>query len=427
VTAYFTNTGPMAPYRGAGRPEATYAIEMIIDQAAEQLGIDRVELRRRNLIPPHAMPFKTGLVFTYDCGEFEKNMDLALEAADWRGFAKRRQASAAAGKLRGVSIANAIEVAAGPFGRPSEEFAEMRFDPGGNLTLILGTHNHGQGHETAFRQMAWTLLGVAPERIRVLWGDTDLVTHGVGTFGSRSMIVGGMSLTRASEKIIERGRRIASHMLEAAADDIVFDHGSFKVAGTDRAVRIEDVAVTSYRVHGLPVGEEVGLWAQAMIAPDNITYPNGCHVCEVEVDPETGTVDVVGYIVVDDVGTVVNPLMVKGQIHGGIAQGLGQALMEAVSYEPESGQMLTASYMDYGMPRARDFPDIDVHSNPVPTATNPFGVKGVGEAGTVGALPAVVAAVLDAIKPLGVTQLEMPASPQRIWQAIQAARAGVAS
>jgi carbon-monoxide dehydrogenase large subunit len=424
VTAYFTNTGPMSPYRGAGRPEATYAIETIIDRAADEMGIDRVDIRRRNLIPSWAMPYKTGLVFEYDCGEFEKNIDLALEAADWDGFPARRQQSERNGRLRGISIANAIEVAAGPFGRPTEEFAEMRFDPGGNLTLILGTHNHGQGHETAFRQMAKTLLGVSPERVRVLWGDTDLVTHGVGTFGSRSMIVGGMSLKRASEKIIERGRKIAAHILEAGAGDIVFERGSFKVAGTDRAVRIEDVAKTSYRPHGLPVGEEVGLWAQAMIAPDNITYPNGCHICEVEVDPETGKVDVVGYVVIDDVGTVVNPLLVKGQIHGGIAQGLGQALMETVEYDTDNGQMLTASYMDYGMPRAHDFPYIDVHSNPVPTATNPFGVKGVGEAGTVGALPAVMSAVLDALRPLGVKQLPMPASPQNVWQAIQAARAG---
>jgi carbon-monoxide dehydrogenase large subunit len=422
VTAYFTNTGPMSPYRGAGRPEATYAIETVIDKAADELGLDRVEIRRRNLIPSWAMPYKTGLVFEYDCGEFEKNLDLALEAANWKGFAQRRQETERNGKLRGISVANAIEVAAGPFGRPSEEFAEMRFDLEGNLTLLLGTHNHGQGHETAFRQMAKTLLGIDPDRVRVLWGDTDLVTHGVGTFGSRSMIVGGMSLTRASEKIIERGRKIAAHILEAGPEDIVFERGSFKVAGTDRAVRIEDVAKTSYRPHGLPVGEEVGLWAQAMIAPDNITYPNGCHVCEVEVDPETGKVDVVGYVVVDDVGTVVNPLMVKGQIHGGIAQGLGQALMETIEYDPDNGQMVTASYMDYGMPRAHDFPYLDVHSNPVPTATNPFGVKGVGEAGTVGAVPAVMSAVLDALRPLGVMELQMPASPHNVWQAIQAAK-----
>lgn len=421
VTAYFTNTGPMSPYRGAGRPEATYAIETIIDKAADEMGLDRVDIRRRNVIPPSAMPFKTGLVFEYDCGEFEKNIDLALEAADWKGFPARREHSARDGKLRGIGLVNAIEVAAGPFGRPSEEFAEMRFDPGGNLTLLVGTHNHGQGHETAFRQMAKTLLGVDPERVRVLWGDTDLVTHGIGTFGSRSMIVGGTSLTRASEKIVERGRAIAAHMLEAGVDDIVFERGSFKVAGTDRAVRIEDVARASYRPHGLPVGEEVGLWAQAMIAPDNITYPNGCHVCEVEVDPETGKVEVVGYVVVDDVGTVVNPLLVKGQIHGGIAQGLGQALLESILYDRDNGQMVTASYMDYGMPRAHDFPSINVHSNPVPTATNPFGVKGVGEAGTVGALAAVMSAVRDALRPLGVTELAMPATPANVWAAIQAA------
>jgi carbon-monoxide dehydrogenase large subunit len=422
VTAYFTNTGPMSPYRGAGRPEATYAIETVIDRAADEMGIDRVEIRRRNLIPSGAMPYKTGLVFEYDCGEFEKNLDLALEAADWKGFAGRRKDTERNGKLRGISIANAIEVAAGPFGRPSEEFAEMRFDPAGNLTLLLGTHNHGQGHETAFRQMAKTLLGIDPERVRVVAGDTDVVTHGVGTFGSRSMIVGGTSLKRASEKIIERGRKIAAHILEAGPGDIVFEHGSFKVTGTDRAVRIEDVAKTAYRPNALPIGEEVGLWAQAMVAPDNITYPNGCHICEVEVDPETGKVDVVGYVVVDDVGTVVNPLLVKGQIHGGIAQGLGQALMETIEYDPGNGQMVTASYMDYGMPRAHDFPYLDVHSNPVPTATNPFGVKGVGEAGTVGAVPAVMSAVLDALRPLGVSQLQMPASPHNVWQAIQAAK-----
>jgi carbon-monoxide dehydrogenase large subunit len=421
VTAYFTNTGPLSPYRGAGRPEATLAVEQVIDAAADKLGIDRFELRRRNLIPPEAMPFKTGLVFTYDCGEFEQNMQLAAEAADLKGFAERRRESERNGKLRGYSVVNAIEVAAGPFGRPSEEYAEMRFDPGGNLTVLLGTHNHGQGHETAFRQMAHTLLGIAPDRVRVLWGDTDLITHGLGTFGSRSMIVGGTSMKVASDKIIARGRTIASHMLEAAAADIVFGKGSFRVTGTDRQVRIEDVAKLSYRPHGLPVGEEVGLWASAMIAPDNITYPNGCHVCEVEVDPETGKVDVVGYVVVDDVGTMVNPLLVKGQIHGGVAQGLGQALMESIEYDAD-GQMVTASFMDYGMPRAHDFPYLDIHSNPVPTATNPLGVKGVGEAGTVGAVPAVLNAIVDALKPLGVTRLEMPATPYRVWQAIQAAR-----
>jgi aerobic carbon-monoxide dehydrogenase large subunit len=421
VTAYFTNTGPMSPYRGAGRPEATLAIEQVIDVAADKLGIDRFEIRRRNLIPSDAMPFKTGLVFTYDCGEFEHNMQLAADAADLKGFAKRRKETERSGKLRGLAVVNAIEVAAGPFGRPSEEYAEMRFDPGGNLSVMLGTHNHGQGHETAFRQMAYTLLGLDPERVRIVWGDTDLVTHGIGTFGSRSMIVGGTSMKVASDKLIARGRKIASHMLEAASEDIVFERGNFKVTGTDRQVRIEDVAKVAYRPHGLPVGEEVGFWASAMIAPDNITYPNGCHACEVEVDPETGKVDVVAYVVVDDVGTMVNPLLVKGQIHGGIAQGLGQALMETIEYDAD-GQMVTASYMDYGMPRAHDFPYMDIHSNSVPTATNVFGVKGVGEAGTVGALPAVLNAIVDALRPLGVTHFDMPATPGRVWQAIQAAK-----
>jgi len=423
IHGIYTNTQPIAPYRGAGRPEATYAIERVIDVAAAEMGIDRVELRRRNLIPPAAMPFKTGLVFTYDCGEFEKNMDMALQTADWAGFSMRRAEAAKRGKLRGIGVANPIEIASGPFNNPNEESAEIRFDPSGDATLVMGTHSHGQGHETAFRQLAATFLDLSPERVRVLYGDTDVVGHGRGTFGSRSLTVGGLALMRAADKIIARGKVIAAHFLEAGETDITFEQGSFKVAGTDKTLRIEDVARMCYQTGKLPKGTEYGLAALAIVLPDNATFPNGCHICEVEIDPETGVTDLVNYTVVDDVGTVVNPLMVKGQIHGGVAQGVGQVLSEAIRYDPDNGQMITASFMDYGMPRADNMPPMNVISNEVPTPTNPLGVKGAGEAGTVGALPVVINAIVDALSPLGVKHIDMPATPQRVWVAIRDAKA----
>jgi carbon-monoxide dehydrogenase large subunit len=319
---------------------------------------------------------------------------------------------------------NAIELAGGPPGQPREEFAELRFDPDGGATLAIGSHNHGQGHETSLRQMLTTLLGLDPACIRIVYGDTDVVPHGMGTFGSRSMMACGTVLRRVSDKIIERGCELAAHLMEASRADIVFDNGTFRVAGTDRAVALQDVARSSFSLRAVPPGSELGLAAQAAIAPADATFPNSTHVCEVEVDPDTGTLDILGYVVVDDVGTVINPLLVAGQIHGGIAQGVGQALLEAIRYDGE-GQMQTASFMDYGMPRAADFPAFNVIGNPVPTRTNPFGVKGVGEAGTVGALPAVLAAATDALAPLGITQIEMPLTPERVWRAIRAAgRAG---
>jgi aerobic carbon-monoxide dehydrogenase large subunit len=423
VLGVFTNTQPMAPYRGTGRPEATYAVERVIDVAADELGLDRVELRRRNLIPPEAMPFKTGLVFSYDSGEFEKNMDRVLAEADWAGFGRRRKEAASRGRLRGIGIANAIEIAGGPFKNPNEESAEIRFDGDGDVTLLMGTHNHGQGHETSFRQLAVSLLGVAPERVRIVAGDTDAVAHGRGTFGSRSMMAGGTALVRAADKIVAQGKAVVAHMLEAGESDIVFEDGRFTVAGTDRGVRIEDVAKTSYAAGKLPPGAEYGLSALVIATPPEATFPNGCHVCEVEIDEETGEVEIVKYVVVDDVGTVINPLLVKGQIHGGVAMGVGQALLENLVYEPGSGQMVTGSFMDYAMPRADDMPAMNVISSPVPTPNNPLGVKGAGEAGTVGALPVVMNAVVDALRPLGVTHLDMPASPARVWAAIQKARA----
>ena len=420
VFGMYTNTQPNGPYRGAGRPEATYAIERAIDQAALETGIDRIELRRRNLIPASAMPFRTGLVFTYDSGDFPAIMARALEAADWQGFEARRAESAARGRLRGIGLANAIEIAGGPAPAPMEEAAEIRFDPDGSATILLGTHSQGQGHETAFRQIAATHLGLAPDQVTVAFGDTGAAAYGRGTFGSRSIMAGGSAFVRASAKVVERGRAIAAHMLETAAADIEFEQGRFSVAGTDRFVSLPEVARASFVGSKLPPGAEYGLGATAIVPPGGATFPNGTHVCELEVDPETGTTAVLRYLVVDDVGTVINPLLVKGQIHGGVAQGLGQIFLEAVRYDAD-GQMLSGSFMDYAMPRASDLCTLDVISHPVPTATNPLGAKGAGEAGTVGALPALMNALLDALRPHGVTHVDMPATPQAVWSALNRA------
>ncbi|MGG5822233.1 xanthine dehydrogenase family protein molybdopterin-binding subunit [Falsiroseomonas sp. HW251] len=419
VRGAFTNTQPTAPYRGAGRPEATYAIERAIDLAAAKLGLDRIEIRRRNLIPRDAMPYRTGLTFIYDSGDFAKSMAMAEDAADLAGFAARKVASEARGMRRGLGIANAIEISAGPMNAPMEEGAELRIAPDGSATLLLGTHNHGQGHETVFRQILAERLGIAPERIRVVAGDSDALPYGRGTFGSRSVVAGGTVAIVATDRVIERGKRLAAHMLEASPADIEFTPGRFSVVGTDRFVTLDQVARAAFAPGARPSGEDVGLTANASVAPGNATFPNGCHICEVEVDPETGAVRLDRYTVVDDVGTVVNPMLVKGQIHGGVAQGAGQALMETMRYD-EGGQMLTASFMDYALPRAADLPAVAVLSNPQPTATNPIGAKGAGEAGTVGALPAVISAVCDAI---GVAHLDMPATPERVWAALRGASA----
>jgi carbon-monoxide dehydrogenase large subunit len=415
VTAAFSNTVPTAPYRGAGRPEASLAIESAIDRAAYELGIDRSELRRRNLIPPGAMPYKTALTFNFDSGDFPAGLAKAVAAADWAGFAARRRAAEARGFLRGIGIAYAIEQA----GAGLEETAEIRFDRSGFATLYSGSSPHGQGHETMYKQFAATFLGLDPAQIRVVTGDTDQVFHGIGTFGSRSAAVGGAAMQLAAQRIVVKARRLAAHLLEVAEADLAFADGSFRVAGTDRAIPLTEVAKASYRTLALPRGFEPGLAERATFVPSAPTFPNGCHVCEAEIDRETGATAVVRYTVVDDVGRIVNPLMVKGQLHGGIAQGLGQALFEAVRYGPD-GQLLTASFMDYAMPRADDMPDIAIDSNHVPSTTNPLGIKGAGEAGTVGALPAVMSAVVDALASVGVRHFDMPATPERVWRAIQA-------
>ncbi|MCW5745869.1 MAG: xanthine dehydrogenase family protein molybdopterin-binding subunit [Alphaproteobacteria bacterium] len=421
IDAVLSNTSPTAPYRGAGRPEAIYLIERLIEAAAGELGIDAIELRRRNMIPAAKMPYKTALGPYYDCGAFDKNMDMALQEADHAGFAARRDEARRRGKLRGFGLANAIEQAAGP----TPEYAEIRFNPSGTVMVLMGTKTHGQGHDTAFKQILHERLGVAPQDVHYIDGDTDRVAFGMGSNGSRSMVTGGSALVGAAAKVIDKGRRLAAHLLEAAPADIEFADGKFTVAGTDRSITLKQAAMASFQPARLPPGVEPGFYEHATYAPTRDTYPNSCHVCEVEIDPDTGAVDLVRYLVVDDVGTVINPLTLKGQIHGGVAQGVGQILMEQVVYEPGSGQLLSASFMDYCMPRADTLCNVDVVSKPVPTDSNPLGAKGAGEAGCVGALPAVMIAITNALAPLGVKELDMPATSQRVWQAIQdAARAG---
>jgi carbon-monoxide dehydrogenase large subunit len=423
TTGVFSNTTPTGPYRGAGRPEATYAIERIIDVAALELKIDPVELRRRNLIPATAMPFKTGLVFTYDCGDFGRGMDMALDLADRAGFEKRRAEARQRGQLRGLGIANPVEVAGGPYTAMNPDTAELRINPDGSVSLFAGSTSMGQGNETAFVQIVSDRLGVPPERIQVFWGDSDALGAGRGNGGSGALTVGGSAVTRATEKVIERGRRIAARLLEAAPEDIVHRDGKFTVTGTDRGVTFANVARAAYVPRQLPQGMEPGFSEQAAFTPPAVTFPNGSQICEVEIDEETGVVRIVRHSVVDDVGRMVNPMLVKGQIHGGVVQGLGQGLFEELAYEPTTAQLLTGSFMDYVMPRADDMPLFDVDSHEVPTQVNPLGAKGVGEAGTVGALPALLNAVNDALAPLGVRHLDMPVTSERVWRAIRDAKA----
>lgn len=419
VTGVFTNTSPTGPYRGAGRPEATSLIEQIIDKAARETGRDRVDLRRRNIIAPDAMPYQTPLTYNYDCGAFEANMDRALELADAAGFEARRAEAAAAGRYRGLGIANCIEQAAGMF----DEGSEIRFDRQGNATILMGTHSHGQGHETVFKQLVSERLGLEFEEIRYVQGDTDIVPYGHGTGGSRVSGLGGAAVSGAVEKIIDKGRRIAAHALETAEEDIEFAEGRFVVAGTDRALGIREVAALAFQPALLPTGMDSGLTGFATFKPPAPTFPNACHVAEIEIDPETGVYRILRYVAVDDVGTVLNPMLLKGQLHGGIVQGAGQILGEQIRWDAD-GQVLSGSFMDYVMPRADDMPFFEIETVSVPTPRNPLGVKGAGEAGTVGALACLTSAVLDALAPLGIIELPMPATPERLWQAIRAATGG---
>ncbi len=422
VTGVFTNTNSTGPYRGAGRPEAVYCVERVIDTAAREMGIDAAEIRRRNLIPEIREPFSTGFLFTYDSGEFEKNMDAALEMIDYTGFEFRRSESERAGKLRGIGIANCIEQSAG--GPP--EWAQIRFDPSGTVTLIMGTHNHGQGHETIFRQMLADMLGLEFEHVRLAQGDSDVAMMGTGTFGSRSSGVGGASIQLAASKIVEKCKPLVAHHLEVAVEDIEFDDGTFIVAGTDKMMGIIDAAKHAHNFMTAPPGFELGLDEWAAWSPPAPTFPNGSHVAEVEIDPDTGTTEIVRYCMVDDVGTIINPLLLAGQVHGGAVQGIGQIMCENMLWDDDSGQMVSGSFMDYTMPRADDCPNFEMGENEVPTPTNPMGIKGAGEAGCVGAMPAVMNAICDALATRGVHTLDMPASPNRIWQALNAPQAQAA-
>ena len=414
VTCVYTNTQPTGSYRGAGRPEATYVLERLIDIAAQETGIDRVELRHRNIIPADAMPYQTGLMFRYDSGEFAQNMNLALTIADAGNFESRRAAAEETGKLRGLGIVNMIEQSGGGFA----EQAEIRFDPTGSVKILVGTKDQGQSHETMYKIMLSDMLGLDSDDIMVVDDDTDQVSFGSGTIGSRSAMIGGAALRSAADKIITKGLRIAAHLLEASESDIKFDNGMFQISGTDKHINLKDVARTAFKPQMLPPDTEVGLIEKASYFPNAASYPNGCHVCEVEIDQETGMVKIVNYVAVDDVGTVVNQLTLEGQIHGGIAQGAGQALMENINYDLESGQLLSGSFLDYPMPRADDFCSFEIATNPVPSKTNPLGIKGAGEAGTSAALPAVMNAVNHAMAPLGVGHLEMPLTSEKIWCSI---------
>jgi carbon-monoxide dehydrogenase large subunit len=417
VDAVYTHTQPVRPYRGNGRPEAAYIIERMVDLAADQIGMDPADLRRRNTIPASAMPYKTSVTFTYDCGEFEKNMDMALDAADKRGFEARRVQSKRNGKLRGLGFSNTIERSAAA----GLEGAEIRFDRTGSVTIFSGSINQGQGHETTFKQVVCDRLGLDPKEVTYVQGDTDQVFFSEGTGGSRSAAFSSSAFTMAADKVEAKGKAIAANMLKVDVADVKFNEGIFSTPKSNQTMTIKEIAKASLDPKNLPTGMEPGLIEKAIYSGKAASYPNGCHVCELEIDEETGTVEILDYNVVDDVGTVLNPLLLHGQIDGGIAMGIGQILMEDIKFD-EEGQILTGSFMDYAMPRAGDMTGFHVDSNPVPTKTNLLGVKGAGEAGCVGAMPAVANALVDALSVLGIKHVEMPATPEVLWRAIHEAR-----
>ena len=424
VRGVFTNTAPVDAYRGAGRPEATYVVERLVEQCARDLGRDPAALRRQNFI--REFPYATPVGLTYDIGDYEATLAKAQELADVRGFAARKAESATRGRLRGLgyscyieacglapsNIAGALGARAGLF-----EAGEVRVHPTGTVTVFTGSHSHGQGHETTFAQVVAGRLGIPVENVEIVHGDTGRVPFGMGTYGSRSLAVGGTAIVKAVDKVIAKGRRIAAHLLEASDEDVVFENGEFRIAGTDRKVPFAQVALTAYVPHNYPLDRlEPGLNENAFYDPTNFTYPAGSYVCEVEVDPETGVVDIERFTAVDDFGNVVNPMIVEGQVHGGLAQGIGQALLEQALYDPESGQLLTGTYMDYAMPRATDLPMFTVDTCATPCTHNPLGVKGCGEAGAIGSPPALINAITDAI---GVRDVAMPATPERVWRALR--------
>jgi len=431
VRSAFTHTAPVDAYRGAGRPEATYLVESIVSKAAHEMKIDAAELRRRNFIAPDAFPYQTPVALTYDSGNYAPILDQAMKLADYTGADGRKATAKAAGKLRGVGIASYIEACGiapsavvGSLGAGVGlwESAELRFNPTGNLQILTGSHSHGQSHETTFAQIVSDKLGIPMDQIEVVHGDTSQVPFGMGTYGSRSLPVGGSAIMKAADKIIAKGKTIAAHLMEASEADIVFEDGTFKVAGTDKAVPLGQAVFAAYVPHNYPSDKlEPGMDENAFYDPSNFTYPSGTQICEVEIDTDTGVVDIVNFVAVDDFGNIVNPMVVEGQVHGGIAQGVGQALLENAVYDKDSGQLLSGSYMDYTMPRADNLPSFKLGYQVTPCPHNPLGVKGCGEAGAIAAPAAVMNAVRDALAQVGAQdRIEMPATPRAVWEAIHA-------
>jgi len=426
VRAVYTNTAPVDAYRGAGRPEATYVMERTMETAARELGVSPAELRRKNFVTQ--FPHQTPVIMCYDAGDYAASLDAAMKASDYDGFEKRRAAAKRRGKLRGIGMSNYIEAcgiapsaAVGSLGAGVGlwESAEVRVNAVGTIEVLTGSHSHGQGHETTFAQLVNERFGVPIDTVSIVHGDTDKVQMGMGTYGSRSGAVGMSAIVKALDKVEAKAKKIAAHLMEADEGDIVIENGELKVAGTDKKVPWFQLALAAYTAHNLPAGMEPGLKETAFYDPSNFTFPAGCYICEVEVDPDTGKTDIVQFVAADDFGNIINPMIVEGQVHGGIAQGVGQALLEGAHYDPASGQLITASYMDYCMPRADDLPSFQVSHQNTPCPGNPLGIKGCGEAGAIGSTPAVINAITDAI---GNNDLAMPASPQTVWAALQAAK-----
>jgi carbon-monoxide dehydrogenase large subunit len=436
VKAVFTNTVPVDAYRGAGRPEASFLLERLVDVCAYDTGMDRVAIRRKNFIAADAFPYQTPVALQYDSGNYQATLDACLKAADYTGFEARRSAAAARGKLRGIGISTYIEACgiapsavAGSLGARAGlyEVANIRVHPTGSVTVFTGSHSHGQGHETTFAQLVSAQLGVPMDQVDVVHGDTAKIPFGMGTYGSRSLAVGGSAMVKAMDKVIAKGKKIAAHLMEASVDDIEFKDGKFSVTGTDKVKTLTDISLAAYVPHNYPIEElEPGLDETAFYDPKNFTFPAGCHIAEVEIDRDTGVVEVVNFVAVDDVGRVINPMIVEGQVQGGVAQGIGQALLEHAVYD-KSGQLLSGSMMDYTMPRADDLPNIKVATEVTLCTHNPLGVKGCGEVGAIGSPPAIINAVIDALKGYGVRHLDMPATPQKLWSIIQAGQPRMAA
>ena len=436
VKAVFTNTVPVDAYRGAGRPEASFLLERLVDAAAHDLGIDRVELRRKNFIPADAFPYQTPVALQYDSGDYQTTLRVALKNADWDGFEARRSDAKARGKLRGIGISTYLEACGiapsavvGSLGARAGlyEVGNVKVHPTGSVTVYTGTHSHGQGHETTLAQLVVDQLGVPLSQVDIVHGDTAKIPFGMGTYGSRSLAVGGSAMVKAMDKIIAKGKRIAAHLMEASVDDIEFKDNTFRVAGTDKSKTLTDISLAAYVPHNYPIDEiEPGLDETAFYDPKNFTFPGGCHIAEVEIDPETGVTNVVKFTAVDDVGRVVNPMIVEGQIQGGVAQGIGQALLESAVYDTQ-GQLLSGSMMDYTMPRADNLPNFNVATENTMCTHNPLGSKGCGEVGAIGSPPAVMNAVVDALKDYGVRHMNMPATSGKVWSVIQAGQAKMAA